>query len=76
MITEAFKFMILGMGTVFLFLIIMVFSLKLQSFLVAKYSQKRENNSNTISDKVNDDTDLQHAAIISAVIDHHNKANG
>lgn len=37
LVGEAFKFLILGMSTVFLFLVLMVFVLELQSRIITKY---------------------------------------
>ncbi|WP_323580071.1 OadG family protein, partial [Halarcobacter bivalviorum] len=37
LVAEAIKFMVLGMGIVFLFLIIMVYALKLQAKIIGKY---------------------------------------
>jgi oxaloacetate decarboxylase gamma subunit len=37
LIVEALKFMVLGMGVVYLFLIIMIQSVKLQAFIIGKY---------------------------------------
>ncbi len=37
LIMEGFKFMGLGMGTVFLFLIILIFSMNLMSYIVHKF---------------------------------------
>ncbi len=37
LVSEGFKFMILGMGTVFLFLILMIFVLNLQAKIIQKF---------------------------------------
>lgn len=42
LVAEGLKFMVLGMSTVFLFLILMVYVLKLQSFIVNKYFVKEK----------------------------------
>jgi oxaloacetate decarboxylase gamma subunit len=48
LVTESIKFMILGMTTVYLFLILLIYILKLQAFIIQKYfSQKSENKSPT-----------------------------
>ena len=41
LVLEAFKFMVLGMTTVFLFLILMVFVLKVQANIVNRYFLKK-----------------------------------
>jgi len=43
LVTEALKFMILGMGVVFSFLIIMIFVLKAQAALLTKYFPENKN---------------------------------
>jgi len=40
LITESIKFMVLGMTTVYLFLILMIYILKLQAFIIQKYFSK------------------------------------
>jgi oxaloacetate decarboxylase gamma subunit len=42
LVTEAFKFMLLGMGVVFAFLTLLVFILKIQARLVQKYFPEKE----------------------------------
>ncbi|MBE0491838.1 MAG: OadG family protein [Sulfurospirillum sp.] len=37
LVVEGLKFMVLGMGTVFLFLILMVFVLQLQAIVITKF---------------------------------------
>jgi len=37
LVTEAFKFMLLGMGTVFVFIIVMIVAMNLQAVLVQKF---------------------------------------
>ena len=39
---EALKFMVLGMGVVFLFLTIMIYVLKIQSFILTKFFPEKE----------------------------------
>jgi oxaloacetate decarboxylase gamma subunit len=79
LVSEAFKFMALGMGIVFLFLTIMIFILKLQAFLITKFfpleekekvsSWKPQNNPVTVDDR---DT----TAAITAAIIHYNNQKG
>lgn len=79
LVSEAFKFMALGMGIVFLFLTIMIFALKLQAFLISKFFPEKE------KDKVSswkpqnspapaDDKDT--IAAITAAIVHYNNQKG
>jgi oxaloacetate decarboxylase gamma subunit len=37
LVEEGLKFMVLGMGTVFTFLVLMIYVLKLQAFLIQKF---------------------------------------
>ena len=79
LVSEAFKFMALGMGIVFLFLTVMIFALKLQTFLITKFfpeeekekinSWKPQNNAVSLDDK---DT----TAAITAAIIHYNNHKG
>ena len=79
LVSEAYKFMALGMGIVFLFLTVMIFVLKLQAFLIAKFfpleekekvsSWKPQNNS-----VIEDDRDT--TAAITAAIIHYNNQKG
>ena len=78
LVVESLKFMALGMGIVFLFLTIMIFALKAQSFLITKYlpekpkeelSQWKPQSKNTTDEK---DT----IAAITAAIIHYNNQKG
>ena len=77
LVTESYKFMALGMGIVFLFLTIMIFALKLQAFLIAKFFPVKEKEvpswkpQNTTK---SDDKDT--IAAISAAIIHYNNQKG
>ncbi len=78
LIFEAFKFMVLGMTTVFLFLILMVFVLKVQANIVNRYFLKKsETQSKQISSKkvtnTQDDTSL--IVAITAAIAEFKKKN-
>jgi len=73
LVGEAVKFMILGMGIVYLFLTIMIFALKLQAKLIAKFFP--EENKTTIAKKEVKTTESEDSAIIAAItaaIIHHN----
>ena len=81
LVVEALKFMALGMGVVFLFLIIMVFVLKLQAKLIAKYfpeKPKEETPSQwkpqSVKSSTTDDKDT--VAAITAAIMHYNNQKG
>ena len=78
LVSEAFKFMALGMGIVFLFLTIMIFVLKLQAFLIAKFFPEKEKEKvcswkpeNTVSID-----DKNTTAAITAAIIHYNNQKG
>jgi len=55
LVTEAFKFMLLGMSIVFSFLVIMIFTLKTQTIIIEKFFSKKEskNIDNTKSRNLN-----------------------
>ncbi|MEA3290148.1 MAG: OadG family protein [Campylobacterota bacterium] len=74
LVTEALKFMVLGMGVVFTFLIIMVFVLKFQAKLIAKYfPEKPKDVSNEWKPKnATESEDKATIAAITAAIIHHN----
>lgn len=78
LVTEAFKFMALGMGIVFLFLIIMIFALKTQAVLIAKFlPEKPKEEPSQWKPQVSkntDDTDT--IAAITAAIIHYNNQKG
>ena len=73
LVGEALKFMALGMGIVFSFLIIMIFALKVQATLIAKYFAEDEKKSSTsvkVQSKATDNKNV--IAAITAAIMHHN----
>jgi len=67
-VAEAFKFMVLGMGVVFLFLVVLVQLIKLQAFLIKKYFPETTPKT-TVPPVVNrgDDEQRKVAAIIAAI---------
>ena len=71
LITEAFKFMALGMGIVFLFLIVMIYALKLQAKLIGKYFPQKNITPLKPAVKASDNT-AKMAAIVAAVQHHKN----
>ena len=78
LVAEAFKFMVLGMGIVFSFLVIMIFALKAQAALIAKYlpeKEKKKDNNKVQPQTAVSDTAKKIAAI-TAVIQHHNNLKG
>ncbi|RXK14319.1 sodium pump decarboxylase subunit gamma [Halarcobacter mediterraneus] len=75
LIAEAVKFMILGMGIVFLFLIVMVYALKLQAKIIAKFFPEKEEAKPTKSKTTqasNNNNTAKIAAIVAAVQHHKN----
>ena len=78
LVSEAFKFMALGMGIVFLFLTVMIFLLKLQAFLIAKFfpidEQEKVSSWKPQNTVVTDDRDT--TAAITAAIIHYNNHKG
>jgi oxaloacetate decarboxylase gamma subunit len=78
LIAEAFKFMALGMGIVFLFLTVMIFALKLQAKLIAKFFKeetKQVSNTKHMQSSVQDEQAIT-AAITAAIIHHNNNTKG
>lgn len=77
LVNESLKFMALGMGIVFLFLTIMIFALKLQASLIARFFKEKEKTQESSkhlqSNATNDNTIT--AAITAAII-HHNNTKG
>jgi len=75
--SEALKFMALGMGIVFTFLTVMIFALKLQAYLIAKFFKAEEKKVTTQHMKAssNDDSAIT-AAITAAIIHHNNNTKG
>lgn len=77
LVSEALKFMALGMGIVFLFLIIMIFALKLQAVLIKKFFKEEEKlpvKSKHLQANVTNDNAI--TAAITAAIIHHNNTKG
>ncbi len=61
LVAESVKFLILGMSTVFVFLILMVFVLEIQSRIITKFfPQKKE--------------EISHASAVSRKVPHHHLA--
>jgi len=78
LVNEALKFMALGMGIVFLFLTVMIFALKLQAKLIAKFFKEEEKKPSPVKHlqvKANVNNDSEITAAITAAIIHHNNNN-
>jgi oxaloacetate decarboxylase gamma subunit len=78
LINEALKFMMLGMGVVFTFLVIMIVLLKIQGNVLPKlFPEKKENpvQKKPMSNKGSTNQAAKVAAI-SAAIQHHNNVKG
>ncbi len=74
LVGEALKFMALGMGIVFTFLVIMIFALKAQAALIAKYFPEEKKDSSPSKQWQPQQTDKKNVtAAITAAIIHHNK---
>ncbi|MCK9257507.1 MAG: OadG family protein [Sulfurospirillaceae bacterium] len=72
LVVEGLKFMVLGMGTVFLFLLLMVWILKLQSKIITKYfPQKPEQPSQSFNGAslASENKDASLVAVITAAIE-------
>ncbi len=75
MVFEALKFMVLGMGIVFLFLLLMIVLLTLQAKIIRKFFKEKEivkTNTSTNTSANNKKT----VAIISSAINQHIKDKG
>jgi len=79
LVFEGFKFMILGMGTVFSFLILMIIAMNLQSYIVHKFFPEPEatpvSSTNSTSNSTSKSNNAKVAAI-SAAISHHKNVKG
>jgi len=68
LLAESFKFMVLGMGVVFLFLIALVQFIKLQAYLINKYFPEAPPAPATpVANTSQEDENRRVAAIIAAV---------
>jgi len=75
LVTESFKFLVLGMATVYVFLILMIYVIKLQEIVLKKlFPQDYENKpivahpTNTVIHKDNKKDDAEVVAAITAAI--------
>ncbi len=78
LVVESLKFMALGMGIVFLFLIVMIFALKAQAILIAKYlpEKPKEELSQWKPQATNTTDEKDTIAAITAAIIHYNNQKG
>ena len=73
---EALKFMILGMGIVFFFLVVMVYALKIQAKIVGKYFPQKKVTSPTPTRATQASNDSKKTAAIVAAVQHHKNLKG
>jgi len=77
-VAEAVKFMVLGMGIVFTFLVIMVYAMQLQAKIIEKYFANKETSQDSTKQwqptqsKKDEDEEKTLTAAITAAIMHHN----
>lgn len=78
LVIESLKFMALGMGIVFLFLAVMIFALKAQATLIAKFlpQKPKEELSQWKPQTTNDTDEKDTVAAITAAIIHYNNQKG
>jgi len=69
LVLEGFKFMGLGMGTVFLFLIIMIVSMNIMSAIIHKFFPEPQPNAKSPASEQKDNHKI--IAAITAAITHH-----
>ncbi len=71
LVLESLKFMVLGMGVVFLFLYVLVLLMQLQAFIIGKFFSNDKDLGTTDSKSSNQlDEKRRIAAIIGAVMQH------
>jgi oxaloacetate decarboxylase gamma subunit len=73
LISTAIEYMALGMGVVFLFLLIMVEVLKIQALVIQKFNKQSDVAFSSSSTKNNKDDKSKKIAAASAAIAFHNK---
>jgi len=74
LVFEGFKFMALGMGTVFAFLILMIGAMYLQAFIIQKFFPAPAVTPNESGSSKNNNKNAKIAAI-TAAIQHHKQAS-
>ena len=75
MVVEAAKFMALGMGTVFTFLILMIVAMNLQSRIIHRFFPEPNQDAASATDAQATNKNNKIAAITAAIM-HHKKING
>ncbi|GGD33877.1 hypothetical protein GCM10012288_04830 [Malaciobacter pacificus] len=76
LITEALKFMMLGMGVVFSFLVILIFVLKAQGALLTKYFPEKEKETTRKPQNSSASNQTAKVAAIVAAVQHHKNLKG
>jgi len=78
LIFESLKFMVLGMATVFIFLALMIYILKLQAFIIQKFFTNKESSKDLSLDvkNVNNDEAEIIAVITAAITDFKKSSKG
>jgi len=78
LIFESLKFMVLGMATVFIFLALMIYILKLQAFIIQKFFTNKESSKDLSLDvkNVNNDEAEIIAVITAAITDFKKNSKG
>ena len=70
LVFEGFKFMLLGMGTVFSFLVLMIVAMNLQSYIIHKFFPEPIPTADSSSSKTNKSAKI--AAATAAIMHHQN----
>ena len=76
LIAEAFKFMALGMGIVFTFLIVMVYALKIQAKIIGKYFPEKKIDTNKKPQSTGASNQTAKIAAVVAAVQHHKNLKG
>ncbi len=71
LVLEGFKFMGLGMGTVFLFLIVMIFSMNIMSWAIHKFFPEPQANAAPTASAAPQEDNKKIIAAITAAIKYH-----
>jgi oxaloacetate decarboxylase gamma subunit len=74
LVLEGFKFMLLGMGTVFLFLILMIVLMNVQSKIISGFFPEPQASEPSAGTGESCGTDKKKVAAITAAILHHTQA--
>ncbi|MDD3343607.1 MAG: OadG family protein [Sulfurospirillaceae bacterium] len=67
LIAETFKFLILGMSTVFMFLIVMVYAVQIQSKIIMKFFPQKSEDSATAGQNVAKTQSTDKLAVVAAI---------